>query len=86
MNISIKNWNQSPSSALALATSIVATFMAFADQIIILLHEAPFPVPAAVDAWIQWTLKVATLGLSIATVFTKGNSSSGTDLKTDSQG
>lgn len=85
MNISIKNWSAAPSSALALATSIVATFMAFADQIISLLHEAPFPVPASVDAWITWTLKVATLTLSILTVFTKGSSAQGTDLSTSDQ-
>lgn len=83
MKISISNWNKEANGLLTLATSIVATFMAFADQVIALLHEAPFPVPESADVWIRWTLKMSTLILSIVTVFTKKTDSSGSDVTTN---
>ena len=83
MKISIKNWNKEANGMLTLATSLVATFMAFADQFIAMLHEAPFPVPESADVWIRWTLKVSTLALSVITVFTKKTGSGGSEIETE---
>lgn len=76
--MSLKNWNKEANGWLVLAMSIVGTLTAFSNEVINILHEAPFPVPASADHWIQWLLKVATLTLSIITVFTKRTESTTT--------
>ena len=81
--MSISNWNKEANGFLVLAMSIVGTLTAFSNEVINILHEAPFPVSPIVDDWIMWLLKLATLTLSIVTVFTTRSESGGTDVTTE---
>lgn len=71
MTLSLKHWKQQAAPALVAATGAVGTLAVYKDEVLMLIHDAPFPVPPSVDAWIGWTLKVAATALTILTVFTK---------------
>jgi uncharacterized membrane protein len=69
--IDLKHWKDSTSGALVLVTGIVASLTAFTPQFLSVLHEAPFPVSTLVDDWLTWILKLATIILSLFSIFTK---------------
>jgi len=71
MKMSVKNWNKPAHEVFVLATGIVGSATAFTPQLLSVLHEAPFPVSLTVDAWIEWILKVATVGISAFTIFSR---------------
>jgi uncharacterized membrane protein len=72
--INLKNWKDSTSGVLVLITGIVASLTAFTPQFLSVLHEAPFPVSTLVDDWLTWILKLATIILSLFSIFTKAKS------------
>lgn len=67
----LSNWNKPAHSGLVMATGILANLTAFTPQLLSVLHEAPFPVSSTIDAWIEWILKIATVTVSVITIFTK---------------
>lgn len=71
MSFKWKNWNKESNAILVLITLILANGSVFSDQLITILHEAPFEVSRAVDDWIIWLLKVLTFLMSVAAIFTK---------------
>lgn len=71
MSFKFKNWKKESNAILVLITLILANGSVFSDQLITLLHEAPFPVSKRLDEWIIWTLKVLTFVMSFISIFTK---------------
>lgn len=71
MKFSFKNWRKESNAILVLITLILANGSIFSEQLITLLHEAPFTVSPKVDEWIIWTLKVITFVMSVISIFTK---------------
>jgi hypothetical protein len=66
-----QNWAHPTRANLVLITGIVASLTAFTPQFLAVLHEAPFPVSVNVDNWITWLLKMATVVLSLFSIFSK---------------
>ena len=81
MKISLKHWKDQAAPKLVAATGVVGTLAVYKDEILTLLHDAPFPVSTCVDAWVGWTLKVAATVLTILTVCTKKDQGNGTDAQ-----
>jgi len=67
--IKFSNWKLPTHHALVLATGVVSSLMAFSDQFLAFLHEAPFPVSTDVDLWVKWLLRGATLCLTFVSIF-----------------
>lgn len=67
---SFKNWNKAANTLLTMITGIVGIVAVWSDEILSVLHEAPFPVSESVDIWVKWVLKITSL---ILTVITLGN-------------
>lgn len=71
MKFTIQNWNKEANAILVMFAGIIGSITAFTPQFLAVLHEAPIPISDMVDAWITWILKIATLTLSILSIFTK---------------
>lgn len=69
---SIHNWKLPASQTLLAWTGAIGTLAVYKDEVLALLHEAPFPVPVTVDHWITWVLKASATVLTLLSVFTKG--------------
>ena len=71
MKFTISNWNKEANAYLVMWAGIIGSVTAFTPQFLAVLHEAPIPVSTTVDDWITWLLKIATLTLSLLSIFTK---------------
>lgn len=71
LNLSWKNWNKTTSAVLTAVTGIVGTVAVWNEEILSVLHQAPFPISDEIDLWVKWSLKFTTLVLTIATIGSK---------------
>lgn len=76
--ISLKNWNKPASQTLITIAGVVGTLTAYQDEVLGILHDAPFPVSTEIDLWVKWLLKASTTFLTILVVFTKKQSTNDT--------
>ena len=70
-NIRLSNWSKPSHASITMATGIVGSMTAFMPQFLSVLHEAPFPIATLVDDWVNWVFKLATVTLSLFSIFYK---------------
>ena len=76
---SFHNWKLPASQTLTAWTGAIGTLAVYKDEVLALLHEAPFPVADTVDHWVTWILKASATVLTILTIFTKKPENTPTD-------
>lgn len=69
--LSFSNIKRQASASLVNLTMAVAGCAIFVDEILKILHRAPFPVSPNVDAWVKWIVEVAALIMIIYTALSK---------------
>jgi uncharacterized membrane protein len=70
-NFSWKNWNKKTNAVLTAFAGIVGTVAVWNEEILSVIHEAPFPISTEIDLWVKWILKISSLALTIITLGTK---------------
>jgi uncharacterized membrane protein len=70
-NFSWKNWNKKTNAVLTAFAGIVGTIAVWNEEILSVIHEAPFPISTEIDLWVKWILKISSLTLTIVTLGTK---------------
>ncbi len=67
-NWSFKNFNKAANTLLTMISGIVGIVAVWNEEVLAVLHEAPFPVADSVDIWVKWVLKISSLALTIITL------------------
>jgi hypothetical protein len=71
INWSFKNFNKAANTLLTMISGIVGIIAVWNEEVLSVLHEAPFPVSDSVDIWVKWILKISSLALTIITLGSK---------------
>lgn len=70
-SLSLSNISSIASAKIVNLTMLIAGCAIYIDQILEMIHSAPFPVSPLVDEWIRWIIRVAGTIMVIYTAMSK---------------
>ena len=70
---STKNLTKNANALLTLCAGSIGLLAVWSKQVLLIIHQAPFPVSPNIDIWVDWILKVVASILGFWTLLSKAN-------------